>query len=307
MKKFSAFVFLSCLSLAACESEGPAPVVRMGMGGPDAFWTVERLSAPMPSSYMVRPYDTVASVAHTFNVPPEQLASFNGVTGRLQVGQTLRIPPPVVQQASAVPAVNETVPAVNRTYAPVTRVASGIEQQVLAPPVGSSASRVTAEPLAPAQPSPLTQATAPVSVPAFRPLDKLALNDPYTLSGAPSSFAWPVNGHVISGYGPKEGGLYNDGINIAVPKGTPVKAAADGTVAYVGHAVESYGNLVLIRHGGGLVTAYAHLSAVTVKQGMAVHKGQAIGAVGSTGAVASSQLHFEIRRGTGTVDPAQYL
>lgn len=126
-------------------------------------------------------------------------------------------------------------------------------------------------------------------------------------SAAPGGFIWPVRGQVVSGYGPKKGGLYNDGINIAAPRNTPVAAAADGVVAYVGNGIASYGNLVLIRHGGGVVTAYAHLADVKVKAGMPVKKGQPIGAVGSSGAVESAQLHFEIRRGGDAVDPRKFL
>jgi len=101
-----------------------------------------------------------------------------------------------------------------------------------------------------------------------------------------AGFIWPVRGQVISSYGPKDGGLYNDGINIAAPRGTPVLAAADGTVAYIGHTLQSYGNLVLIRHGGGMITAYAHLNGVSVRRGMRVRRGEPIGSVGSTGTVA---------------------
>jgi murein DD-endopeptidase MepM/ murein hydrolase activator NlpD len=122
-----------------------------------------------------------------------------------------------------------------------------------------------------------------------------------------TSFLWPVRGRVVSSYGRKAGGLYNDGINIAAPRGTPVRAAQDGTVAYVGHAVASYGNLVLIRHTGGVITAYAHLGLVSAKQGMHVKKGDVIGSVGATGAVTDAQLHFEIRKGAETLDPARYL
>jgi murein DD-endopeptidase MepM/ murein hydrolase activator NlpD len=86
-----------------------------------------------------------------------------------------------------------------------------------------------------------------------------------------------------------------------------VLAAADGTIAYVGHTLQSYGNLVLIRHGGGMITAYAHMNAVSVKQGMHVRRGEPIGSVGSTGTVAHAQLHFEVRHGTDTIDPRQYL
>ncbi len=120
-------------------------------------------------------------------------------------------------------------------------------------------------------------------------------------------FIWPVRGKVISGYGVKDGGLYNDGINIAAPKGAPVAAAAAGVVAYVGSGLKSYGNLVLVRHTGGMMTAYAHLSSIRVRKGMQIRKGQTIGTVGSTGSVSSSQLHFEIRQGSKTHDPRQYL
>jgi murein DD-endopeptidase MepM/ murein hydrolase activator NlpD len=123
----------------------------------------------------------------------------------------------------------------------------------------------------------------------------------------PNNFIWPIHGRIISAYGSKTGGLYNDGINIAAPEGTSVAASADGIVAYVGSALGSYGNLVLIRHGGGVITAYAHLGAVRVHQGMRIRKGQEIGAVGATGDVTSAQLHFEIRRGGEAVDPARYL
>jgi len=129
----------------------------------------------------------------------------------------------------------------------------------------------------------------------------------FVSSSRRSDFIWPVRGQVISSYGPKEGGLYNDGINIAAPRGTPVLAAADGTVVYVGDKLQSYGNLVLIRHTGGMVTAYAHLNSVNVRQGAMVRRGQAIGAVGSTGTVANAQLHFEVRKGKDTLDPKSYL
>ena len=130
---------------------------------------------------------------------------------------------------------------------------------------------------------------------------------PLMPSSPPGSFLWPVRGKVVSGYGAKADGLFNDGINVAAPHGTPVAAAADGTVAYVGDALGSYGNLVLVRHGGGMVTAYAHLATVGVKRGSLVRRGQTIGTVGSTGSADTAQLHFEIRRGTETLDPRRHL
>jgi murein DD-endopeptidase MepM/ murein hydrolase activator NlpD len=127
-----------------------------------------------------------------------------------------------------------------------------------------------------------------------------------TTGGLPS-FRWPARGRVIAGFGPKPNGLQNDGINLAVPEGTPVKAAEDGVVAYAGNELKGYGNLVLIRHSNGFVTAYAHASEILVKRGDSVKRGQVIAKSGQTGSVTAPQLHFEIRKGATPVDPSQYL
>jgi murein DD-endopeptidase MepM/ murein hydrolase activator NlpD len=126
-------------------------------------------------------------------------------------------------------------------------------------------------------------------------------------SGNSAGFRWPVRGRVIAAFGPKPNGVQNDGINLAVPEGTPVKAAEDGVVAYAGNELKGYGNLVLVRHANGFVTAYAHASDILVKRGEAVKRGQVIAHAGQTGNVTSPQLHFEIRKGATPVDPAQYL
>lgn len=117
------------------------------------------------------------------------------------------------------------------------------------------------------------------------------------------SFRWPAKGRVINGYG--SGG--NEGINIAVPEGTPVKAAEDGTVAYAGSDVKGYGKLVLVRHNNGYVSAYAHNGELDVRPGEKVKRGQTIAKSGATGNVTSPQLHFEIRKGATPVDPIPHL
>jgi murein DD-endopeptidase MepM/ murein hydrolase activator NlpD len=116
-------------------------------------------------------------------------------------------------------------------------------------------------------------------------------------------FRWPARGRIIQGF--KSGG--NDGINIALPEGTSVRAAEDGKVAYAGSALKGYGNLVLIRHANGFVTAYANNGELNVKSGDAVKRGQVIAKSGQTGDVASPQLHFELRKGQTPVDPTNYL
>jgi murein DD-endopeptidase MepM/ murein hydrolase activator NlpD len=126
-------------------------------------------------------------------------------------------------------------------------------------------------------------------------------------AGGMPSFRWPVRGRVIAGFGPKPNGLQNDGIDVSVPEGTPVKAAEDGVIAYAGNELKGYGNLVLVRHSNGFVTAYAHASEILVKRGDQVKRGQVIARSGQTGNVSSPQLHFEIRKGANPVDPTQYL
>jgi len=122
-----------------------------------------------------------------------------------------------------------------------------------------------------------------------------------------SIFLRPVKGKIISHYGIKKGGLQNDGINIAAKAGTPVKSAENGVVVYVGDEIESFGNMILIKHSGGWVSAYGHLGKTSVKKGEHVVRGKTIGSVGSTGFVKIPQLHFELRKGRKPVNPGQHM
>jgi murein DD-endopeptidase MepM/ murein hydrolase activator NlpD len=124
---------------------------------------------------------------------------------------------------------------------------------------------------------------------------------------ASSTFLWPVRGKIISRYGAKQGGRHNDGINIGVSRGTTVVAAENGVVAYAGNELRGFGNLLLIKHADGYMTAYAHNENLLVGRGAKVKRGQPIARVGSTGSVGSPQLHFEIRKGRKAVDPMRYL
>jgi murein DD-endopeptidase MepM/ murein hydrolase activator NlpD len=120
-------------------------------------------------------------------------------------------------------------------------------------------------------------------------------------------FAWPLKGRVISGFGTSTNGERNDGINIAAPKGEPIRAAASGTVTYSGDGLKDYGNLILLKHANGYVTAYAHADRLIVSRGETVRQGQVIGYTGNTGDVSTPQLHFEIRRDTTPLDPRNLL
>ncbi len=230
----------------------------------------QRLKLPAPMDYRTKTGDTVDGIAKTFGVAVSRLVKVNNLTAPyiLRSGQVLRIPTSYRNEAL------ETEEPMIVAAAPIARV------QVEA---------------------------IPLSAPTIKPPVKPAAPNTTILSTKRPNFIWPLRGKIISGYGAKDGGLYNDGINIAAPRGAPISAAADGVIAYIGNDLKSYGNLVLIRHSGGTITAYAHLSTIHVKKGTTVKMGQTIGAVGSSGAVSTSQLHFEIRKGSKAYDPKKYL
>jgi murein DD-endopeptidase MepM/ murein hydrolase activator NlpD len=170
--------------------------------------------------------------------------------------------------------------------------------------------------LAQAKPSASASPSAPKSPAAEPPAASINMATPPTNTGpenkgaqvAPTlSFRRPVNGRVVSGFGPKPNGTENLGVNFAVPEGTPIKAAEDGVVAYASSELKSFGNLVMIRHASGYVTTYAHASEILVKRDEVVKRGQVIAKSGQTGNVGSPQLHFEIRKGATPIDPMPFL
>ena len=153
------------------------------------------------------------------------------------------------------------------------------------------------------QETPRKAAPAPVDPEPTASLPPQAAEKASASSNGNPEFRWPAHGRIIQGF--KSGG--NDGINIAVPEGTSVKAAEAGTVAYAGSEIKGFGNLVLIRHPNGFVTAYANNGDIEVHRGEQVKRGQTIAKSGQSGNVASPQLHFELRKGSTPVDPTRYL
>lgn len=186
---------------------------------------------------------------------------------------------------------------------PVAQVASATEE-----PLVSAPRPVVEQPKVAAlsQPQPVAPKAAPEPVaPAPQPEEaKAPVVEPEQTASVARDFRWPARGRVIAGFGANGG---NEGINIAVPEGTPVKAAEAGTVTYAGSEVKGYGNLVLIRHDNGFVSAYAHNGSLNVKRGEQVKRGQVVATSGQTGNVTSPQLHFEIRKGATPVDPMKHL
>ena len=120
-------------------------------------------------------------------------------------------------------------------------------------------------------------------------------------------FIWPLKGEVVSQFGPKQGGLYNDGINIKAIQGSIIKTSDAGIVAYVGNELKSYGNLIIIKHKNGWISAYAHLSKISVQNGQKIQPETAIGEVGKSGNVKFPQLYFSLRKGRDAVNPENYL
>jgi murein DD-endopeptidase MepM/ murein hydrolase activator NlpD len=228
------------------------------------------------STHVVQAGDTLMSIARRNGVTLSALARANKIetTSKLSIGDRLTIPAGGHAVAAARPATAPQV-AQPRTAKP-EKVASAAPVQ--SAHVAKEEPRTTETVVKTAEPS-----------------------------GAMPSFRWPVRGRVIAGFGSKPNGMQNDGINLAVPEGTPIKAADDGVVAYAGNELKGYGNLVLIRHANGFVSAYAHASELMVKRGDTIKRGQVIAHAGQTGNVTSPQLHFEIRKGSTPVDPTQYL
>ncbi len=131
--------------------------------------------------------------------------------------------------------------------------------------------------------------------------------NPSPSEAATGKFRWPVRGRIIAGFGKRPDGSHNDGVNVAVAQGTEVYAAEAGKVAYAGSELKGYGNLVLIRHANGWVSAYAHADQILVRPNDEVRRGQVIARAGKTGAVDQPQLHFELRQGSRPVDPVPHL
>lgn len=176
----------------------------------------------------------------------------------------------------------------------------------------AKAAKLAAAPAAPAQAKPeqvaavdrkAVDTTATASVPAAAPAAEAPA--PVAAESGGPEFRWPAHGRIIQGFKGGAGG--NDGINIAVPEGTAVKAAEGGVVAYAGNELKGYGNLVLIRHPNGYVTAYANNGEIDVKRGETVKRGQMIAKSGQSGNVSSPQLHFEVRKGSTPIDPTGFL
>jgi murein DD-endopeptidase MepM/ murein hydrolase activator NlpD len=279
----SAIIQANSLSAPATIHSGQRLVIPRYQGArapviPPKIAPVAAMSpAGNPGVHVVAPGETLSKISRLYGKPVGELAKANNIplTARLNVGDRL------------------VIPGV-RTSAAKPKVTPAVAEATPVLPTGAGERPADAE-------------HASVFTPV---VETPTANDaPKTAEGTGSlpKFRWPANGRVITAFGPATNGQQNDGINIAVPENTPVKAAEDGVVAYAGNELKGYGNLVLVRHPNGYVTAYAHAKELLVKRGDQVKRGQVIARSGQSGNVNAPQLHFEIRKGAAPVDPTKFL
>ena len=245
---------------------------------PYALSIGQELKIPRAQVHEVAPGDTVFNIARRYNVDRSELVRLNGIQPpySIPLGQKLILPTPD-----------------SGAEAQATEVAYAPPEAAVAKPPQASA------------PAPQETAKDLRKPPRSKAATQAALANPPARAG--SSFHWPVQGPVLSSFGAKKGGEHNDGINIAAPRGTPVRAAENGVVAYAGEELKGFGKLLLVKHAGGWVTAYAHNEELLVAAGDRVKRGDTIARVGSSGHVDRPQVHFEVRRGTRAVNPETQL
>jgi murein DD-endopeptidase MepM/ murein hydrolase activator NlpD len=302
-------------AMPACMWGRAALVIAMALALTACGGRARVAYVPAPGSFFevpVRQGDSVASIAKRYQVNEDDIVAINNLPQRDNQlrAKTVRIPAYGQLKDERRPAAQHFARNAPVESRPVAAKA-GPKAKPGAAGKGGPAKGGKGKPAA-TKPAPKVQTTK-LDPPKQQPQSTDWWNDwlnPIPNRQSPAAqkkFLWPVNGQVVSNFGQGPGQLHNDGINILAQRGTPVRAAEAGTVTYVGSEIKGYGNLVLIKHNDGYVTAYAHSDKVTVKRGDTVKRGQPIAFAGATGGVSQPQLHFELRRNAKPVDPAPYL
>ena len=277
----------------------PAPVQTASVQQPAPVSVPADLDAKYRGSYTMRPGDSLYGISRSYGVPVAELQQANGITDArgLKAGAVLRVP--------------DTAGALRRSRC--SRLRSIRRRR--------SRSRISSRatfPRRPSRPSSTARAPRERQQPVHAGCDAQhdiastgAIAPPaqpqQSVARGNDKLRWPVSGRIITGFGQRSDGTHNDGINLSVPLGTSVHAAESGTVAYAGSELKGYGNLILLRHDNGWVTAYAHNDQLNVKRGDKVQRGQVIATAGRTGSVDQPQVHFELRQGSKPVDPVPFL
>jgi murein DD-endopeptidase MepM/ murein hydrolase activator NlpD len=277
----------------------------------------QRLRVPVPRRHVVQKGDTLYGISRAYGVDLHELPRINRLAPPYTIKpQQLLIVPgasgsPADGSSTAVASASdepESGPKTSaRTGSPPTDSSGSSEDQDTASTgqddggqetrTADSGANLDAAPSA--RDSDATQ-QASVSPPDPKEIPKPAPR-------AAGHFLWPVKGDILARFGPQDDGLHNDGINIAAARGTTIKAAENGVVAYVGNELRGFGNLLLIKHADDWITAYAHADRILVARGDKVRRGESIARVGTTGGVSRPQLHFEVRQGSRAVDPLKVL
>ncbi|WP_316862512.1 peptidoglycan DD-metalloendopeptidase family protein [uncultured Cohaesibacter sp.] len=276
-------------------------------------------NANAQNRHMVMPGETLSGIASRYDVSTQELASANGlaVSSPIRMGQRLRIPMPGQQMVDYTSTASIGPSQVNAgasiPAAPVHKIpkskprwiaqlsSNGSRDQSSSIVTGSIENNVASSSSGSGR-LPVSQVAQPGSS-ASEPAAKANS----VQQGNTAKFRWPVRGRIITSFGRGSNGTQNDGINLSVPIGTSVRAAESGTVIYAGNKLKGYGNLVLVQHSNGWVTAYAHNDKVLVAKGQHIRRGQIIAQSGKSGSVNSPQLHFELRIQGDPVDPVPYL
>lgn len=282
--------------MPAAQPLSPVPATPMLASAPAPLSAPSNTLVSVPSDayvHVIESGESLYTVARRYNVTAQSIISANGFSSpdKIYVGQKIVIPGKASQLAALGPKPSAAQPA--QILAPAVQPAP---QPAQVASLGNAPAANTPE----ATVKPLAPTAAPAQVATAKPLEQ-PKSEP-VLSGA-DKFRWPVSGRVITDFANSKG----TGINIEAPEGTAVRAAENGQVIYAGSGVEGYGNLILIRHPNGYVSAYAHLKDMSVAKGTVVNRGDTIGAAGKTGSVSKAQLHFELRKGATPVDPLPLL
>jgi len=316
------------LPLAACTGYGGNAAPWLGKGGNRASAPVNhRYVGPPPRVLVVQRGDTVYGISRRHGVPMREVISLNNLQApyTLYVGQRLQMPRPtvyVVRRGDTFYSIARTHDVDMHALARVNGLGPpyplSVGQRLVVPDRGRS-TQIAQNRANPAQtgvsrPVQARTASPPAPRPSPPPRQSASQGGGDKASTIPTPpprsgvrFSWPVRGKVISKFGPAGKGLRNDGINILVEHGAPVRAAENGVVVYAGNELKGFGNLLLLKHEGGWMTAYAHNDRLLVRRGDKVKRGQAIAKAGRTGNVDRPQVHFEIRRGDKAVDPLKHL
>ncbi len=278
----------------------------------------QRLIVPAGRWHVVHAGETGIAIARAYGAAWPRVVRANGLTPpyALEIGDRLLIPAPPPRPSArftvpprakaAEPAATPSIPTPATVEARAQAYNLDIDTLLRGEPQMRRVRPVRPRPPPSASPPPPPEGEEGSSSPAGGGARRAEGVGTEPIAAA-IHLEWPLTGRILSAFGAKPGGRFNDGINIAAIAGAPVRAAADGTVAYAGNGVAAFGGLILLRHPGGWLTAYAHCEALLVAKGDTVRAGQPIAKAGATGEVDEPQLHFEVRRGRTPVDPLRLL